>query len=348
MRSAQSNQSMQSNWSIKDRHQSHVTIHWSPFTILTSMHHLHLVQTIGKTPMVELRRLSPNPDVRSFAKLEGWNPTGSIKDRIVRHIIQHAERDGRIVPGDTIIEASTGNTGIALAMIGRALGYNTRIVMPRNVYPEIPRTLAVYGAEVHWVSAEQGVTGAMALARTMADESGCFMLDQFCNEHNARAHYVWTGAEILEDVPQVDVFVAGLGTGGTVMGTGRRLKEANPTTKVIAVEPHPGNALQGLKSLADGFIPPILDLGFLDGKILVRSGQAFRAARQLMEREGIFGGVSAGAVLHAGLRFAQRVEKGNIVLIFADSGWKYLDTNLWSRPLTSEEDEENLDDIIWW
>jgi len=312
------------------------------------MHHLHLVQTIGKTPMVELGRLSPKPDVRIFAKLEGWNPTGSIKDRIVRHMIQHAERDGRIVPGDTVIEASTGNTGIALAMIGRALGYNARVVMPENVYPEIPRTLAVYGAEVHWVPAADGVTGAMAVARRMAAESGCFMLDQFCNEHNARAHYVWTGAEILEDVPQVDIFVAGLGTGGTVMGAGRRLKEANAATKVIAVEPHPGNALQGLKSLADGFIPPILDLAFLDGKILVRSGQAFRAARLLMEREGIFGGVSAGAVLHAGLRFAERIDRGNIVLVFADSGWKYLGANLWSRELTSEEDEENLDDIIWW
>jgi cysteine synthase B len=311
------------------------------------MHHLHLVQTVGATPMVELRHLSPNPDVRLFAKLEGFNPTGSVKDRIVRHMLQHAERDGVIVPGDTVIEASTGNTGIALAMIGRALGYNATIVMPENVWPEIPRTLAVYGAEVHWVSVEAGVTGAMDIARKMAAERGRFMLDQFCNEHNARAHYVWTGAEILADVPQVDVFVAGLGTGGTVMGTGRRLKEANPSTKVIAVEPHPGNALQGLKSLADGFIPPILDLGFLDGKILVRSGHAFRAARLLMEREGIFGGISSGAVLHAGLKYAQRLGKGNVVMIFADNGWKYLDTNLWSRDLP-EEDEENLDDIIWW
>ncbi len=313
------------------------------------MHHLHLVQTIGKTPMVELRHLSPKPDVRLFAKLEGFNPTGSVKDRIVRHMLQHAERDGRIVPGDTVIEASTGNTGIALAMIGRALGYGTRIVMPENVYPEIPRALAVYGAEVHWVPAADGVTGAMAVARRMAAESGSLMLDQFCNPHNARAHYVWTGAEILEDVPQVDVFVAGLGTGGTVMGTGQRLKEANPHTRVIAVEPHPGNAVQGLKSLSDGFIPPILDLSFLDGKILVRSAQAFRAARLLMEREGIFGGVSAGAVLHAGLKFAERIERGNIVLIFADAGWKYLDNNLWSRPLPDDgDDSESLDDIIWW
>ena len=312
------------------------------------MHHLRVLHTIGRTPMVELKRLSPKPDVRLFAKLEGWNPTGSIKDRIVKHMIQHAERDGRLAPGDTVIEASTGNTGIALAMIGRAMGYGTRIVMPENVYPEIPRALGVYGAEVIWVSGDAGVTGAIAVARQMAQDEGLFMLDQFCNEHNARAHYVWTGPEILEDVPQVDVFVAGLGTGGTLMGTGRRLKEANPQTKVIAVEPHPGNQLQGLKSLADGFIPPILDLSFLDGKILVRSGHAFRAARRLMEVEGVFGGISAGAVLHAGLKFAARMDRGNIVMVFADSGWKYLETNLWSKELPSEEHEEAMDDIIWW
>jgi cysteine synthase B len=313
------------------------------------MHHLHLVQTIGNTPMVELRHLSPRPDVRLFAKLEGYNPTGSIKDRIVRHMIQHAEREGRIVPGDTVIEASTGNTGIALAMIGRALGYRVQIVMPENVYPEIPRALEVYGPDIHWVPAADGVTGAMARAREIAAASGIFMLDQFCNEHNARAHYVWTATEILEDVPQVDIFIAGLGTGGTVMGCGQRLKEANPETKVIAVEPHPGNAVQGLKSLADGFIPPILDLAFLDGKILVRSAAALRAARLLMEREAIFAGVSSGAVLHAGLRYAQRLERGNVVMMFADSGWKYLGTNLWSREATpSDADGEELDDIIWW
>jgi cysteine synthase B len=312
------------------------------------MHHLHIIHSIGKTPMVQLQHLSPNPAVKLYAKLEGWNPTGSIKDRIVRHMIEHAERDGRIVPGDTVIEASTGNTGIALAMVGRAMGYHARVVMPRNVYPEIPRMLDVYGADVHWVSAEDGVTGAMDIAKQMAADERVFMLDQFANPHNARAHYIWTGAEILADVPEVDVFVAGLGTGGTLMGTGQRLKEANARTKVIAVEPHPGNQLQGLKSLSDGFIPPILDLAFLDGKILVRSGAAFRGARLLMQREGIFGGVSAGAVLHASLKFAERMERGTIVMIFADSGWKYLETNLWSRELPSEEAEEAMDDIIWW
>jgi cysteine synthase B len=234
-------------------------------------------------------------------------------------------------------------------MIGRALGYEARIVMPRNVYPEIPRALAVYGADVRWVSTEDGVTGAMAVAKQMAADEGCFMLGQFENEHNARAHYVWTGAEILEDVPEVDVFIAGVGTGGTVMGTGQRLKEANPRTRVFAVEPHPGNQLQGLKSLADGFIPPILDLSFLDGKILVRSGAAFRAARLLMQREGIFGGVSSGAVLHAALKVAQRMERGTLVMIFADSGWKYLETNLWTQELPADEaGVEELDDTIWW
>jgi cysteine synthase B len=298
--------------------------------------------------MLELKRLAPSPDVRLFAKLEGWNPTGSVKDRIVKHMLQHAERDGLIVPGDTVVEASTGNTGISLAMLGRALGYQAHIVMPENVYPEIPRVLEVYGARVTWVSAEDGVTGAIALARRMAADSKSFMLDQFSNEHNARAHYVWTGPEILEDVPEVDVFVAGLGTGGTLMGTGRRLKEANPATRIIAVEPHPGNQLQGLKSLADGFIPPILDLEFIDGKILVGGANAFRAARLLLEREGVFGGVSSGAVVHAALKVARRLSRGNVVMVFADSGWKYLETGMWSRPLPAAEEAEALDDTIWW
>ena len=311
------------------------------------MHHLQLIHAIGSTPMVELRNCSPKPDVRLFAKLEGWNPTGSVKDRIVRQMLLAAERDGRLRPGDTVIEASTGNTGIALAMIGRALGYNVHIVMPKNVFPEIPRTLAVYGAAVEWVSAEEGVPRAIEVARANAEREGWFFLDQFCSPHNIRAHYEATGPEILEDVPQVDLFVAGLGTGGTLMGAGRRLKEANPKTQVIAVEPHPGNQLQGLKSLADGFIPPILDLDLLDGKILVRSGSAFRAASEVTRREAIFAGISSGAVLHAALKATQRIDRGNVVLIFADSGWKYLGTNLWASAPESDESEE-LDDTIWW
>ena len=313
------------------------------------MSYRHLVQTIGGTPMVELRNFSQGSDVRLFAKLEGFNPTGSIKDRIVRHMIQHAEREGRIVPGDTLVEASTGNTAIALAMVGRALGYLTRIVMPENVFEAIPRLLAAYGADVHWVPTTEGVPAAIAVARDLAAAPRSFMLDQFSNPHNARAHYVWTGAEILADLPEVDVLIAGVGTGGTVMGAGQRLKEANPHTRVIAVEPYPGAIVQGLKSLADGFIPPILDLGFLDGKLLVRSSQAFHAARLLMEREAIFGGVSAGAVLHAGLRYAARMRRGNVVMVFADAGWKYLGTPLWSHEHAPDDAAaEELDDTIWW
>jgi cysteine synthase B len=311
------------------------------------MHHLHLTHAIGRTPMLELRHCSAKPGVRLFAKLEGWNPTGSVKDRIVRAMLLAAQREGRIRPGDTVIEASTGNTGIALAMIGRALGYDVRIVMPENVFPEIPRTLAVYGALVEWVSVEQGVRRAIEIARDRAKEEDWFFLDQFGNPQNVQAHYDTTGPEILEDVPQVDAFVAGLGTGGTLMGAGRRLKEANAATRVFAVEPHPGNQLQGLKSLADGFIPPVLDLDMLDGKILVRSEHAFRATAELMRREALFVGVSSGAVLHAALKVAQRMERGNIVLLFADSGWKYLGTNLWLSPPEAGEGEE-LDDTIWW
>lgn len=297
--------------------------------------------------MVELRHCSPAPDVRLFAKLEGFNPTGSVKDRIVRAMLLAAQAEGRLGAGDTVIEASTGNTGIALAMVGRAMGHDVRIVMPENVFPEIPRAIAVYGATLEWVPGDEGVRRAIEVARHQAEREGWFFLDQFCNPHNVRAHYETTAVEILEDVPHVDAFVAGLGTGGTVMGVGRRLKEANPETRVVAVEPHPGNQLQGLKSLADGFIPPILDLDFLDGKILVRSYHAFRAAAELMQREAIFGGISSGAVLHAGRKVAQRLGRGNIVLLFADNGWKYLGTNLWLSPPDPGEGEE-LDDTIWW
>jgi cysteine synthase B len=232
-------------------------------------------------------------------------------------------------------------------MVGRALGYDVRIVMPENVFPEIPRALAVYGAAVEWVPAGEGVTRAIEVAKERAVSEGWFFLNQFGNEQNVRAHYETTGAEILADLPQVDAFVAGLGTGGTLMGAGRRLREANAKTRIVAVEPHPGAALQGLKSLDDGFVPPILDLTFLDGKILVRTGHAFRAAAELLRRESIFAGVSSGAVLHAGLKVAQRMERGNIVLLFADSGWKYLDTNIWME-LPESSDEEELDDTIWW
>ena len=312
------------------------------------MHHTDIIDSIGDTPLVELRQCSPSPGVRLFAKLEGTNPTGSVKDRIVKEMVLDAEKDGLLKPGDTIVEASTGNTGIALAMVGRSRGYNVRVVMPENVYPEIPRTLVAYGAAVEQIPAENGVRGAMEVAREMARREGWLMIDQFCNPSNTKAHYETTAPEILRDLPHVDVFVAGLGTGGTLMGIGQRLKEANPQTQVIAVEPHPGYQVQGLKSLADGFIPPILDFDLLDGRILVRGAHAFRAAAEIMRREAIFAGVSSGAVLHAAEKVAARLTHANVVLIFADSGWKYLATNLWNQDTAEMGDGEELDDVIWW
>ncbi|HUF53711.1 MAG TPA: cysteine synthase family protein [Dehalococcoidia bacterium] len=311
------------------------------------MHHVDILHAIGNTPLVELPHLCDRPEIRLFAKLEGRNPTGSVKDRIVREMVFEAERTGRLQPGGRIIEASTGNTGIALAMVGRALGYHVRIVIPENVFPEIPRTLAAYGAEITWVPSELGVTRAIELARQIADAEGWFMLDQFADPVNIRAHYTGTGQEILDDLPHVDLFVAGLGTGGTLMGVGALLKEANPAAKVFAVEPHPGYQVQGLKSLADGFVPPLLDYSLLDGKILVRSGHAFRGAAMLMQQEAIFGGVSSGAVLHGALKAIERLPRGNVVLLFADSGWKYLTTEMWTRS-PAEHEEEGLDDVIWW
>jgi cysteine synthase B len=311
------------------------------------MHHDDILHAIGRTPLVELRHCSPRPEVRMFAKIEGRNPTGSVKDRIVREMVRAALDSGRLHPGARIIEASTGNTGIALAMVGRALGHHVRIVIPENVFPEIPRTLQAYGAEIHWVSGELGVKRAIEVARQVAADEGWYMLDQFADAVNIRAHYEGTAAEILEDLPHVDMFVAGLGTGGTLMGVGRRLKEVNPETRVIAIEPHPGNQVQGLKSLADGFIPPLLDYAMLDGKILVRSGHAFRGAAELMRREAIFGGVSSGAVLHGAMKAIERLPRGNVVLLFADSGWKYITTQMWTSPPEVHADEE-LDEVIWW
>jgi len=310
---------------------------------------MKLVDLIGRTPLVELKTLTPKPDVRIFAKLEGQNPSGSIKDRIVLRMLTEARRSGALEPGMTLVEASTGNTGIALAMIGRSLGHPVRVFVPENVFPQIGVVLHVYGAEVVWTPAIAGVRGAMDAARAHAATApGCYMPDQFASEHNCRAHYETTGAEILDDLPDVDVLVAGLGTGGTIMGAGRRLKEARPGVKLVGVEPHPGSQVQGLHSLDDGYIPPILDLDLLDGKILIRAPQAFRHAVRVMRHEGIFPGLSAGAVLYGALRFARHLTRGNIVCIFADSGWKYYGTEIWEAPQHDPVDDEVAEKVIWW
>jgi cysteine synthase len=308
---------------------------------------------IGNTPLVELRTLSPRPGVRLFAKLEGQNPTGSIKDRVVHRILSRARASGALRPGQPIVEASTGNTGVALSMLGGLFGHPVTVCVPESVYPEIEELLAAFGATIRRVPRQAGIKSALEVANAIAAETGAFMLNQFGSEENAAAHFEGTGAEIVADLAAVggaDVLVAGMGTGGTVTGAGRRLKLANPACRVIGVEPRLGVHVQGLKSLDDGFIPPVLDEGVLDGKIIVGNRHAFAHARRAMLAEGIFGGISSGAVLHAGLRIASRIERGNVVLIFADGGWKYLGTSLWARDDDDEVDtsEDPLDDILWW
>ncbi len=300
--------------------------------------------------MVELQSLSPKPGVRMFAKLEGQNPSGSIKDRIVWRILSDALASGELAPGQRVVEASTGNTGVALAMFGRILGCPVDVCVPESVYPEIEELLSAFRASIHRVPREAGIKTANEVASKFAAEHGAYLLNQFGSELNVSAHYEGTGAEILADLPHVDYFISGMGTGGTVTGVGRRLKEANPACQVIGIEPRLGTHVQGLKSLSDGFIPAVFDESVLDGKILVGNRHAFSHARRAMLAEGIFGGISSGAVLHAGARVANRIERGNIVMIFADAGWKYMGTDLWSAEddPTIDRAEDPLDDVLWW
>jgi cysteine synthase B len=262
-------------------------------------------------------------------------------------MLQRARAEGRLTAGQPIIEATTGNTGISLAMLGRRLGHPVKAIVPETVFTDVVQALSAYGAEIEWVPAALGIKSAIEVAREIAKRDGYYLLDQFCSQDNPRAHYETTAVEVLREQSQVDVFVCGLGTGGTIMGAGRLLRETNPSVKLIAAEPHPGNQLQGLRSLDDGFVPPILDLRAIDAKILVRSASAFRAAHEVLIREGLFVGLSSGAVMHAALKWAQRMERGNIVVIFADSGWKYLGTPAF-RPDAPIPDEDALDDVLWW
>jgi cysteine synthase B len=296
------------------------------------MRFANIVEAIGHTPLVELQRFSPRPGVNLFAKLEGNNPTGSVKDRIAKYLIEDAERAGKIKPGsDTILlEPTSGNTGIGLAMIAQVKGYRLKVVMPENVSDERKQLLSLFGAEIELTDGSLGSNGSIARAKELAEDPRYHLLYQYGNPANPQAHYETTGPEIIEDLPDVDVFVAGLGTGGTLMGVGRRLKEHNPDVQIVAAEPHPDDAVSGLRSLDHGFIPPILDLDLLDRKVIVRNADALRDTRELVRREGIFAGLSGGAVLNVGLRVAAQMERGNIVLLLADGGWKYLSTGLYS------------------
>ena len=306
-----------------------------------------ILDTIGHTPLVEVPHISPNNKVRIFAKLEGQNPTGSVKDRIAKYMLDRAVMSGQLTKDKTILEATSGNTGISLAMIAQRQGYKLKVVMPENVTQERTQLLESFGAEIVFTEGSKGTNGAIERAQELVrDDARYFMPDQFANSANPLAHYETTGVEILEEVPQIDAFIAGLGTGGTLMGTGRRLKERNPQTKVIAVVPHPGDQIQGLRRLEEGFVPPIVDLSLLDGRMVVNSKDAFLATKYLTQKEGILAGVSSGAVIYSAIRIAGRMEEGNIVVLLADGGWKYLSTGLWTRDIA--ELEKDIAGTIWW
>lgn len=295
------------------------------------MIHRNVIEAIGNTPLLELQRSSPNPNVRLFAKLEGSNPTGSLKDRIALRMLEDAQQSGSLTPDKVILEPTSGNTGISLAVIGRLLGFKVKAVMPENVSFERRQLLELFGAEVVLSDGSLGSNGSIEKAQDLATTDNYFMPYQYGNEANPLAHYHGTGGEIIRDLPETDVFVAGLGTGGTLTGVGRRLKEHNPNIKIIAAEPEQGDLVQGLRSLEEGFIPPVLDPDILDGKILVDSVNALRGERALALNEGVFAGISSGAVLYAALKVAEGMESGTIVALLPDGGWKYLSTGLWTK-----------------
>jgi [CysO sulfur-carrier protein]-thiocarboxylate-dependent cysteine synthase len=305
----------------------------------------NVVESIGNTPLVELARLSPKPEVRIYAKLEGHNPTGSVKDRVAKSMIEAAEAEGAIEPGQTILEPTSGNTGIALAMICRRKGYPLKVVMPDNVTEERTQLLQMYGAEIVYSEGAKGSNGAVEVALEMAEQPGYYMPYQYGNENNPLAHYNGTAVEILDELGEVAAFVGGLGTGGTLMGNGRRLKEANPQTLIVASEPMQGELVQGLRSLDDGFIPPIIDLSILDRKIMVANRDAIVWTKKLLDEEGIFAGVSAGAIAAIAARIAGELDGGNVVFLIPDDGWKYLSSGVYTKSI---EEIENLDSTVWW
>jgi cysteine synthase B len=304
-----------------------------------------IVESIGNTPLVELPKLSPKPGVHIYAKLEGRNPTGSVKDRVARSMIEAAEAEGAIEPGQTILEPTSGNTGISLAMICRRRGYDLKVVMPDNVTKERTQLLEMYGAEIVYSEGAKGSNGAVEVALEMVEDPQYYMPYQYGNEANPLAHYNGTAVEILEELDEVAAFVGGLGTGGTLMGNGRRLKEHNPETLLVAAEPMQGEEVHGLRSLADGFIPPIIDIELLDRKIMVSNRDAIVWTRKLLDEEGVFAGVSSGAIARIAVRIGEELEGGNVVFLIPDDGWKYLSSGVYTKPI---DEIENLDSTVWW
>jgi [CysO sulfur-carrier protein]-thiocarboxylate-dependent cysteine synthase len=304
-----------------------------------------VLELVGNTPLVELTRLSPKPGIRLYAKLEGQNPTGSIKDRVAKAMVEAAEASGELEPGRELLEPTSGNTGISLAMVARLKGYRLTCVVPENITQERVRLLRLLGVELVFSPGAEGSNGAVRLALELAERNArYFMPFQYGNEANPRTHYEGTGTEIAAELDRVDAVVAGLGTGGTLMGVGRRLREQFPDLEVAAAEPLPGDPVMGLRSLADGYVPPILDVGQLDRKILVSNAEAVAGMRELLENESIFAGVSSGAVLHVSRIVAEHLDEGVVVAILADAGWKYLSAPLWE----AADVEQAMEQAVWW
>ena len=304
-----------------------------------------LLDLVGHTPLVELPRLAPKPSVRLYAKLEGQNPTGSIKDRVAKAMVEAAEASGELEPGRRLLEPTSGNTGISLALVAKLKGYPLTCVLPENATEERKRLLSLYGAELVFSPGSEGSNGAVRLALELAEhDPTLFMPFQYGNEANPRAHYEGTGAEIAEALDQVDVLVAGLGTGGTLMGTGDRLRESFPDVVVAAAEPLPGDPVMGLRSLEDGYVPPILDVAKIDRKLLVSNEQSVAGLQALLDAEGIFAGVSSGAVVHVARRLAGELDLGVVVCILPDGGWKYLSAEFWS----ATDVETSMERTVWW
>jgi len=302
----------------------------------------NLLELVGNTPLVELK---PVGDVQVYAKLEGQNPTGSIKDRIAKAMIEAAEASGELEPGRELLEPTSGNTGISLALVAKLKGYPLTCVMPENATEERKRLLRLFGANIVFSPGDEGSNGAVRLALQLAErEPRYFMPFQYANEANPRAHYEGTGTEIAEALDSVDVLVAGLGTGGTLMGTGERLRESFPDVVVAAAEPLPGDPVLGLRSLDEGYVPPILDVSKLDRKVLVSNVESVREVRRLLDEEGIFAGVSSGAVGHVARSLAAELDVGVVVAIFADAGWKYLSADFWE----TENVEQAMERTVWW
>ncbi|HSJ51203.1 MAG TPA: cysteine synthase family protein [Actinomycetota bacterium] len=305
-----------------------------------------ILDAIGDTPLVGLPHLSEGTGARLWAKLEGQNPTGSTKDRIAKRMIEEAEASGELTPGRTILEPTSGNTGISLGLVARRRGYRLTVVLPDNASEERIRLLEMFGAEIVYSPGDKGTNGSIEIARRLAQDDRYFMPFQYGNPANPLAHEEGTGEEIVRDLPGVTHFVAGLGTGGTLTGVGRRLHRHNPEVRVIAAEPELGDLVYGLRSLDEGFIPPILDVTQIDRKFLVSSSDSLRATRGLTAREGIFAGISSGAVLHVAQRIAAEAPGAEIVCLLADGGWKYLSMEAWAEEI--ERAEKHVSESLWW